>query len=116
MNHIVILTSLFGKDDDEVESEVILEDDDEMEFLMRYFITIPRNSIPNYFETVVSTYSDDEFIRHFRVSREIFKKISDEYEGCANKHLLTSDRNRSGEHDRCCCCYQSCFYTPVPAK
>lgn len=42
---------------------------------------VPRNSMENYFETtVLQKYSQEEFIRHFRIQAILFSKLSTEYE------------------------------------
>lgn len=75
------------------------ETDNEVSLILQRFVTVPRISIRhNYFEEVVPTYSDEEFIRFFRVSRDVFDDLaekygnSDLYENIASQHLVTSAR------------------------
>lgn len=37
---------------------------------------VPRNSVKNYFDDIVPTYTDEEFRRHFRISRSLYHNLS----------------------------------------
>lgn len=39
-----------------------------------------RNCIRNYFEEIVPTYTEQEFIRHFRVKKSLFASLAEEME------------------------------------
>lgn len=54
-------------------------DDSDIEENLWKCITFPRVSIQNYFEGTVCLYSDDEFIRHFRINRQLFQQLAVEY-------------------------------------
>lgn len=70
--------------------------DQEVNIILQRFVTVPRISVSNFFEEVVPAYSDEEFFRFFRLSRDIFndlaKKYMDSplYENIASQDLVTS--------------------------
>lgn len=55
-------------------------DEDEIDEILLHYTKIPRISVQGYFEEVVPAYSDEEFIRHFRISRGLFVHLSNKYE------------------------------------
>lgn len=58
-----------------------------------------RNCVKEYFESVVPTYTDAEFIRHFRISRSLFNKLSGEMEISDDfKKLDASQLIEPGKH------------------
>lgn len=74
------------------------EFDEEIETILKRFITISRVSITDFFGNVVPFYSETEFIRHFRLSRDVFEDLarryenSDVYESISGQHLMTTAR------------------------
>lgn len=81
---------LFYEDDseDEIDPEVCI--------ILQRFVTIPRVSVRDFFEDVVPFYSDEEFIRFFRLLRDMFNNIAEQYEqsdvfeNIAAQRLVTS--------------------------
>lgn len=59
------------------------EDDGELLQILRNCDKIPRVSITGYFEQVVHAYSPEEFTRHFRITRELFNRLWNDYEKSA---------------------------------
>lgn len=43
------------------------------------FIKVPKMSIQKYFENVVPLYTDEEFVKHFRISRSLFEELLSKY-------------------------------------
>lgn len=86
----------FNLIDWEDESDSDCELDVAVETICRRFITTPRTSITNFFESVVPVYTDNEFITVFRISRDVFKYLakgfekSEVYQHISSQHLVTS--------------------------
>lgn len=68
--------------DDESDVLNVCLSDDEEDILMQ--VVEPsrskRNCIKNYLTEIVPTYTDEEFLRHFRVKRELFAMLTKRYE------------------------------------
>lgn len=74
---------LFEEDDISVldTSESDSSEDSEVEGILAHCIKIDRQSIHNYFEeTVLLRYSDEEFIRHYRINKQVFAELVERYE------------------------------------
>ncbi|XP_017488516.1 PREDICTED: uncharacterized protein LOC108376780 [Rhagoletis zephyria] len=71
-------------DDDEIYQIVMdnsdSDDEDLLEELLRDRERKKRNSIKNYLEEVVPTYTEAEFKMHFRISKELFLNLSAKFE------------------------------------
>lgn len=118
-----IIRDMFFESDDE---SVILEETKlspassdgesnnfQLSLLEKIFFREKRNSIKGYLQDIVPKYSKQEFIRHFRVNKDIFKLISKRFEDCEIfKKLEKTHRVKSAEfhvllflwyvgHERC---------------
>ena len=81
-------------DEDEDENLEALFDNDDEDFLSPGLFQTKekRNCIKNYITKIIPTYTNDEFIKHFRISRNIAKRLSERMnvDGTHNNRLSSS--------------------------
>ncbi|XP_036329461.1 uncharacterized protein LOC118741569 [Rhagoletis pomonella] len=73
------------------------EDAAVIEQILKVTRRTPRNCIKNYFECVVPTYTDKEFVTHFRITRELFNNLAMKYEGSNVYRNLRSNKRFSAD-------------------
>lgn len=69
--------------------------DDEILQISSQLITVKRLSIADYFEHTVRNYSDEEFVRHYRINRELFYKLVEKYEQSESYRKLLKHNPRT---------------------
>ncbi|XP_017469591.1 PREDICTED: uncharacterized protein LOC108361483 [Rhagoletis zephyria] len=88
-------------DDDEIYQIVMdnsdSDDEDLLEELLRDRERKKRNSIKNYLEEVVPTYTEAEFKMHFRISKELFLNLSAKFEESDIYKRLRVDKRLPGK-------------------
>lgn len=96
MKLIVAATSLCRGGQISFQSTSDSDDEDEIiaQVCKAYFIKIPRTSIVNYFEEVVLAYSQEEFVRHFRLRRTLFDRLWKEYENTTEYKKMAKQNPR----------------------
>ncbi len=54
--------------------------DEEIQSIFNKYIKVSWVSIRDYFKIIVPGYSNKEFVRHFRITRNLFQRLSKDYE------------------------------------
>lgn len=68
--------------------QLLSSSDEDLEEVVGTF-EVPKNE--NYFEETVPQFSDDQFINHFRISRELATQLSNRYETSGHYHYQEGD-------------------------
>lgn len=81
----ILLSEIVEEDEDE-DSLSSSSEDSFIEFILNSQDRNKRNCIREYFETVVPSYTDAEFKRHFRINRDLFNELAEKY-GTSEEHV-----------------------------
>lgn len=75
------------------------ESDDEIEVVVGALMNRElRNKIKDFVENTVSHYSEREFLKHFRINRELFQYLCRRFKETSEYKSLTK-RAKSAEHE-----------------